>query len=147
MSDQAVLLPKWSPHGRIRSIYSYTFWTMPIYKFGPVYFFSAHPLPVLPWLSNRLNNSKSSFEFLYHLGYIILLSPYEQLGNWVWILNGVWVPEFIYWGLVLQRGRREYILINLLKHNAFNIFFFTLWKQSLTHSILFLIFSLYMFWW
>ena len=32
---------------------------------------------------NRLNDSKSivSFEFLYHLGFIILLSPYEQLGN------------------------------------------------------------------
>ena len=24
----------------------------------------------------------------------------------------------------MQRGRREYILINLLKHNAFNIFFY-----------------------
>ena len=110
---------------------------MPIYKFGPVYFFSAHPLPVLPWLSNRLNNSKSSFEFLYHLGYIILLSPYEQLGNWVWILNGVWVPEFIYWGLVLQRGRREYILINLLKHNAFNILFL-LYGYKVWHILLFI---------
>ena len=102
-----------------------------------MYFFSAHPLPVLPWLSNRLNNSKSSFEFLYHLGYIILLSPYEQLGNWVWILNGVWVPEFIYWGLVLQRGRREYILINLLKHNAFNILFL-LYGYKVWHILLFI---------
>ena len=49
MSDQAVLLPKWSPNGRIilakgQLNNSNTFWTMSILKFGLVYFFSIHPL-------------------------------------------------------------------------------------------------------
>ena len=48
MSDKAVILPKWSPNGRIilakgQLDHSYTFWTMPIMIFSPVYFFFGTP--------------------------------------------------------------------------------------------------------
>ena len=49
MSDQAVLLPKWLSHGGIflakwQLDHSYTFWTISIMMFSPVYFFWVHTL-------------------------------------------------------------------------------------------------------
>ena len=49
MSDQAVLLPKWSPNGIIilakyQPGHSYTFWAKTILIFSPVYLFLRHPL-------------------------------------------------------------------------------------------------------
>ena len=52
MSDQAVLLPKWSPEWRITLAknhlgHSYTFWTMPILIFSQVQIIIRHPLSFL----------------------------------------------------------------------------------------------------
>ena len=52
MSDQAVLLPKWFSHGGIilakgQLDHSYTFWTMSILIFSPVYLLLRHPLCTL----------------------------------------------------------------------------------------------------
>ena len=49
MSDEAVLLPKCSPNGTIilakyQFGHSYSFWTMPILIFSPVYLVLRHPL-------------------------------------------------------------------------------------------------------
>ena len=49
MSDQAVILPKWSPYVSIilakgQVDHSYTFWTMPILIFSPVQIIMRHPL-------------------------------------------------------------------------------------------------------
>ena len=49
MSDQAVLLTKWSPNWRIilakgQLDHTLTFWTMPILIFDPVYLLLRHPL-------------------------------------------------------------------------------------------------------
>ena len=67
MSEHAVLLPKCSLHGRIILAKGqlnnlYTFWSMPILKFGLVYFFSIHPLsemtitnrPLVLWMQSQI---------------------------------------------------------------------------------------------
>ena len=71
MSYQPVILPKWFSHGEIflakwQLDHSNYFWTMSIYKFGPVYFFSPHPLCTYdvrliqyPWIvGSPVNTSK-----------------------------------------------------------------------------------------
>ena len=67
------------PHGRIisakgQSDQSYSFWTMPIYIFSPVYFFLVHTLLLLYVISSSMH-----WYTLSNLYYLIISVPFRPL--------------------------------------------------------------------
>ena len=65
VSDQTVILPKWSPNWRIilakyQLGHSYTFWTMPILIFSPVQIIMRHPLDYLGTCCKNLMQKMSN---------------------------------------------------------------------------------------
>ena len=101
MSDQAVLLPKWSSDWRINSAkyqlgYSYTFWTMLILIFSSVQKVMRHPLVqkvyewpgccfakmILQWGDNFFKRRAwSLISILFELWPIMIFSPVPNFGH------------------------------------------------------------------
>ena len=108
MSDQAVLFPKWFFQGgtilaKGQLYHSYTFWTMPIMIFSPVYFFSGHTLHKLFCQNSRFSfvvcwviwcillaftsntGQYQNFEFLPHLEWLHCLLNFPVKSKLCWI--------------------------------------------------------------
>ena len=84
MSDQAVLLSKWSPNGRIiltkfQVGHSYTFWTMPNMIHSPVANFGHHPLLNFDTTFYYWKSTKSSLLVISYL--LVVIQTFFYLSN------------------------------------------------------------------